>query len=121
MRATDMIRSVLDLLDSLDDREPKIDISIDGIPQEEPPEEPRFASVLKMLSDKRPGEYGNSPNEVVALSSISSPSITYSGLRTLLGFNIDDVTTTSSALLESRSEDSSAFICVIIKLIAMRT
>ena len=55
MRATDMIRSVLDLLDSLDDREPKIDISIDGIPQEEPPEEPRFASVLKMLSDRRKG------------------------------------------------------------------
>ena len=66
MRATDIIRSVLDLLDNLDDREPKIDISIDGIPQEEPPEEPRFASVLKMLTDKRAGEYGNSPNEVVA-------------------------------------------------------
>lgn len=66
MRATDIIRSVLDLLDNLDDREPKIDISIDGIPHEEPPEEPRFASVLKMLTDKRAGEYGNSPNEVVA-------------------------------------------------------
>ena len=37
MRATDMIRSVLDMIDSLDDREPKIDISIDGIPQEQPP------------------------------------------------------------------------------------
>ena len=66
MRATDMIRSVLDMIDSLDDREPKIDISIDGIPQEEPPEEPRFASVLKMLSDRRKGEYANSPNEIVA-------------------------------------------------------
>ncbi len=66
MRATDIIRSVLDLLDNLDDREPKIDISIDGIPQEQPPEEPRFASVLKMLTDRRAGEYGNSPNEVVA-------------------------------------------------------
>ena len=61
-----MIRSVLDMIDSLDDREPKIDISIDGIPQEEPPEEPRFASVLKMLSDRRKGEYANSPNEIVA-------------------------------------------------------
>lgn len=66
MRATDIIRSVLDLLDNLDDREPKIDISIDGIPQEQPPEEPRFASVFKMLTDRRAGEYGNSPNEVVA-------------------------------------------------------
>ena len=66
MRATDMIRSVLDMIDSLDDREPKIDISIDGIPQEEPPEEPRFASVLKMIADRRKGEYANSPNEIVA-------------------------------------------------------
>lgn len=67
MRATDMIRSVLDMIDSLDDREPKIDISIDANPQDEqPPEEPRFASVFKMLADRRQGEYGNSPNEIVA-------------------------------------------------------
>jgi hypothetical protein len=45
--------------------------------------------------------------------------MTYSGFRILLGFNIDDVTTISSASLEFRSEDSSAFICVVIKLIAM--
>ena len=68
MRATDIIRSVLDLLDGLDDREPKIDISIDGIPQapEPEPEQDRFASVFKMLADRRQGEYANSPNEVVA-------------------------------------------------------
>ena len=66
MRATDIIRSVLDLLDGLDDREPKIDISIDGIPQAPEPEQDRFASVFKMLADRRQGEYGNSPNEVVA-------------------------------------------------------
>lgn len=66
MRATDIIRSVLDLLDGLDDREPKIDISIDGIPQAPAPEQDRFASVFKMLADRRQGEYANSPNEVVA-------------------------------------------------------
>lgn len=68
MRATDIIRSVLDLLDGLDDREPKIDISIDGIPQapDPDPEQDRFASVFKMLADRRQGEYANSPNEVVA-------------------------------------------------------
>ena len=67
MRATDIIRSVLDLLDNLDDREPKIDITIDGIPQEPEAEvEPRFAQVYKMLADRRSGEYANSPNEVVA-------------------------------------------------------
>ena len=66
MRATDIIRSVLDLLDNLDDREPKIDINIDGISQVPEPEQDRFASVYKMLADRRQGEYGNSPNEVVA-------------------------------------------------------
>ena len=67
MRATDIIRSVLDLLDNLDDREPKIDITIDGIPQEpEAQVEPRFAQIYKMLADRRQGEYANSPNEIVA-------------------------------------------------------
>ena len=66
MRATDIIRSVLDLLDGLDDREPKIDISIDGISQAPAPEQDRFASVFKMLADRRQGEYANSPHEVVA-------------------------------------------------------
>ena len=71
MRATDIIRSVLDLLDNLDDREPKIDISIDGIPQEEPPEEPRFASVLKMLTDKNLNNILNSLNGILNFLSMT--------------------------------------------------
>ena len=50
---------------------------------------------------------------------LESLNITYKGLIILDGFNIDDVTTTSSASFEAESEGSSACICVLIKLIAM--
>jgi|TARA_B100000900_G_scaffold383926_1_gene372290 hypothetical protein len=64
MRATDIIRSVLDLIDMAEKPEPKIEIQV--ATDEPDPEQDRFASVYKMLADRRPGEYGNSPNEVVA-------------------------------------------------------
>jgi hypothetical protein len=63
MRATDIIRSVLDLVDMADKPEPKIEIQVAS---DEPEEEQRFASIFKMLQARGPGEYANSPNEVVA-------------------------------------------------------
>tara|TARA_R110000851_G_scaffold46355_1_gene112799 strand:- start:2671 stop:2961 length:291 start_codon:yes stop_codon:yes gene_type:complete len=65
MRATDIVRMTLDLIDMADKPEPKIDIEVtpDIV---EPEEEQRFASVFKMLQARGPGEYANSPNEVVA-------------------------------------------------------
>lgn len=63
MRATDVVRMTLDLIDIIDKPEPKIEVQV---ATDEPEEEQRFASVFKMLQARQPGEYGNSPNEVVA-------------------------------------------------------
>ena len=63
MRATDIVRMTLDLIDMADKPEPKIEIQV---ATDEPEEEQRFASVFKMLQARGPGEYANSPNEVVA-------------------------------------------------------
>lgn len=63
MRATDVVRMTLDLIDIIDKPEPKIEVQI---ATDEPEEEQRFASVFKMLQARKPGEYANSPNEVVA-------------------------------------------------------
>ena len=63
MRATDVVRMTLDLIDIIDKPEPKIEVQV---ATDEPEEEQRFASVFKMLQARGPGEYGNSPNEVVA-------------------------------------------------------
>ena len=63
MKATDVVRMTLDLIDIIDKPEPKIEVQV---ATDEPEEEQRFASVFKMLQARGPGEYGNSPNEVVA-------------------------------------------------------
>ena len=63
MKATDIVRMTLDLIDIIDKPEPKIEVQV---ATDEPEEEQRFASVFKMLQARGPGEYGNSPNEVVA-------------------------------------------------------
>ena len=63
MRATDIVRMTLDLIDMADKPEPKIEIQV---ATDEPEEEQRFASVFKMLQARGPGEYANSPNEIVA-------------------------------------------------------
>jgi hypothetical protein len=72
MRATDIIRGVLDLIDQVDcaqNSEPAIAVVADPI-NDLPPagEDTRFKHIFAMLSAERenPGIYDNSPNETVA-------------------------------------------------------
>ena len=62
MRTTDIIRSVLDLIDQV---EVKQDTST-KISNEPGEQTSRFKQIYAMLSDKGQGEYSNTPNEVVA-------------------------------------------------------
>jgi hypothetical protein len=64
MRATDIIRNVLDLLDAVEDTasQPKVDVEVK---QNHEPEN-RFKSILAMLDSDSFGPLANSPNEVVA-------------------------------------------------------
>ena len=62
MRTTDIIRSVLDLIDQV---EVKQDTPIE-IPNEPGEQTSRFKQIYAMMSDKGQGEYSNTPNEVVA-------------------------------------------------------
>jgi len=62
MRTTDIIRSVLDLIDQV---EVKQDTSIE-IPNESGEQTSRFKQIYAMMSNKGQGEYSNTPNEVVA-------------------------------------------------------
>ena len=58
MKTTDIIRTVLDILDASDqETSPQ--------PQEHKPES-RFKAIYTMLSKKRAGPLSNSPNEVIA-------------------------------------------------------
>ena len=58
MRTTDIIRTVLDILDASDQEQM-------SQPQTHEPES-RFKAIYTMLSNKRAGPLANSPNEVVA-------------------------------------------------------
>jgi hypothetical protein len=63
MRATDVVRQVLDLLDQIDvDHDIKTDVEI--IQNNEPDD--RFRQILAMLDAESFGPLANSPNEVVA-------------------------------------------------------
>jgi len=65
MRATDIVRQVLDLLDAVEgqhDLKPEAHVHID---QNEEPDD-RFKSILAMLDAESFGPLANSPNEVVA-------------------------------------------------------
>ena len=64
MRATDIVRQVLDLLDAVEDKNdaPKVDIEIN---QNNEPDD-RFKQILAMLDADSFGPLANSPNEVVA-------------------------------------------------------
>jgi len=64
MRATDIIRNVLDLLDAVENTasQPKVDVEVK---QNNEPEN-RFKSILAMLDADSFGPLANSPNEVVA-------------------------------------------------------
>lgn len=69
MRATDIVRQVLDLLDQVEGQH---DINPDAIPDETcgseqgEPVAGRFKQIFAMLDSPSKGPLGNSPNEVVA-------------------------------------------------------
>jgi len=68
MRATDIIRGVLDLLDKVDVPPATAEITLDttnGAEQGEA-EASRFKQIFAMLDAPSKGPLGNSPNEVVA-------------------------------------------------------
>jgi hypothetical protein len=63
MRAQDIIRAVLDILDHAEDKE----IEIDALPNEPGEQTSRFKQVFHMLSQRNvPKEYSNSPRDAVA-------------------------------------------------------
>ena len=65
MRATDIVRQVLDLLDQVEGQHDlKPEVKIDVQQNDEP--ENRFKSILAMLDADSFGPLANSPNEVVA-------------------------------------------------------
>ena len=70
MRATDVVRQVLDLLDEI---EGPHDIKIDTVPidaasspEQGEPIASRFKQIFAMLNNPSSGEYSNTPNEIVA-------------------------------------------------------
>lgn len=59
MRATEIIRSVLDLIDQIDQEPKQV--------QNKPHEESRFKQILAMISvEPKSGQFANSPNEIVS-------------------------------------------------------
>ena len=65
MRATDIVRQVLDLLDQVEgEHDLKPEVKIDVQQNDEPDD--RFRSILAMLDADSFGPLANSPNEVVA-------------------------------------------------------
>ena len=63
MRATDIVRQVLDLLDEIEG-EHDISADVEIVKNDEPDD--RFRSILAMLDSESFGPLANSPNEVVA-------------------------------------------------------
>ena len=68
MRATDIIRGVLDLLDRVDtnDNGPTITVTSEPDAEQGEPIASRFRQIFAMLDAPSKGPLGNSPNEVVA-------------------------------------------------------
>ena len=64
MRATDIIRNVLDLLDAVEDSKSQPEVKVDVQQNDEP--DNRFKQILAMLDADSFGPLANSPNEVVA-------------------------------------------------------
>jgi hypothetical protein len=65
MRATDIVRQILDLLDQVEGQHDlKPEVKIDVQQNDEP--DNRFKSILAMLDSDSFGPLANSPNEVVA-------------------------------------------------------
>ena len=75
MRATDLIRSVLCVIDQIEQKEQQAEIPAQAtiavsVPAEEVPDspvvEPGFKQIFDLLSGRRNGQYANSPTETVA-------------------------------------------------------
>ena len=63
MRATDVLRNVLDLIDQIEDsKSPKVDVQV----SQNDESDKRFRQILAMLDTDSFGPLANSPNEVVA-------------------------------------------------------
>ena len=63
MRATDIIRNVLDLIDQLDKPSPEVQVTV----HQNDEEESRFKQILAQLSQKDAElPYANTPNEIVS-------------------------------------------------------
>ena len=60
MRANDLIRAVLDILDGADE------VKKDDIPNEPGEQNSRFKQIFAMLDNPATGPLANSPNEIVA-------------------------------------------------------
>lgn len=77
MRATDIIRELLCLIDVIDNKqqiqpqemplEPEVAVSVTKVSGEELEDEPRrFKQIFDLLSAEREGNYANSPSDAVA-------------------------------------------------------
>lgn len=64
MRATDILRQVLDLIDGIEDQKSNAgDVQQDS---ENPPVASRFKQIVAMLDTPNNNEFSNTPNEIVA-------------------------------------------------------
>lgn len=74
MRATDVIRSVLDLIDRIDDKETSSQPDLLPTPNDDGELISRFKQIYFILANKdNPTEYSNSPNEIVTdVSSVTT-------------------------------------------------
>jgi hypothetical protein len=66
MRAQDIIRAVLDLLDKSEELSGSVEVTTDMPPEEGEPIASRFKQIFAMLDNPSEGPLANSPNEVVA-------------------------------------------------------
>jgi len=66
MRAQDIIRAVLDLLDKSEEPSRSVEVTTDMPPEEGEPIASRFKQIFAMLNNPSEGPLANSPNEVVA-------------------------------------------------------
>jgi len=66
MRAQDIIRAVLDLLDKSEEPSGSVEVTTNMPPEEGEPIAGRFKQIFAMLTAPSQGPLANSPNEIVA-------------------------------------------------------